>query len=272
MLRIVVATLLAAANPVASDPLASDPVPSDPLASPVWTEIAAAYLEGGPVRFDPRVKVRMPTITENQRAFPVEVDARGIAGVARMLVVLDLNPIQKAVDYRLGDAEPFLAVRVKLDQRTPVRGAVQLRDGSWLVGGGWVDAAGGGCSLPPVSRARGDWAMHLGEVRGAAWPRGTATVLRLAMRHPMDTGFVANIGAYYLERLRLNDGAGRDLGQLDLLAAVAEDPALTLMPHVVAGGAIHVEGQDSGGITYRGMVPVPAMTALPVTTAPSPAP
>lgn len=261
MLGIIAAALLAGAQPAPPDPPAA--VPQDPLGSPVWEEIAAAYLDGGPVRFDPRVRVRMPDITENQRVFPVEIDARGIAGVRRMLVLIDLNPIQKAVDYRLGAAEPFLAVRVKLDQRTPVRGAVQLADGSWLVGGGWVDAAGGGCSLPPVSRAKGDWAAHLGEVRGAAWPRGAAAVLRLAMRHPMDTGFVANIGAYYLEELALTDGTGRDLGHLDLLAAVAEDPALTLMPRVAAGDRIRIDGHDTSGIAYRGVVPVPAMSSIP---------
>jgi hypothetical protein len=63
-----------------------------------------------------------------------------------MVILADLNPIPLAVDYRPGAGLP-IATRIKLDQRTPVRGAVQMLDGNWLVSGGWIDAAGG--DAPP---------------------------------------------------------------------------------------------------------------------------
>lgn len=236
-------------------PAAAQPLPADPLKSPMWEFIAdLAFGKGAVVRFDPRVKVAFPAIAENQRVFPVQVDARGIADVARVVIVIDLNPIQIPIDYRLGDAEPFVSTRVKLDQRTPVRGAVQLTDGTWLVSGGWIDAAGGGCSAPPVSRVKGDWSDHLGEVRGRLWRTADATRVRLAFRHPMDTGLVDNIALYHLEQLKITGTDGRALGELTMQAAVSEDPVVTLMPRARAGEAIRFAGRDTNGVEFRGLV------------------
>lgn len=230
-------------------------LPADELKSPMWEFVAEqVFGEGAVVRFDPRVKVRFPEIAENQRVFPVEVDARAIPGVKRMVVIADLNPIQLALDYRIENAAAFVGTRIKLDQRTPVRGAVQLEDGSWLVSGGWIDAAGGGCSAPPVSRVKGDWSQHLGEVRGGLWPHASGARLQLSFRHPMDTGFVDNIATYYIEDLALTSSGGKALGRVRLQAAVAEDPVLTLEPAVAAGESVRFDGRDTNGIEYRGEV------------------
>ncbi|UVO49281.1 quinoprotein dehydrogenase-associated SoxYZ-like carrier [Sphingomonas sp. SUN019] len=240
---------------LASSPVAAAPLPADPLQSPMWAFIAdQVFGEGAVVRFDPRVKVSFPEIAENQRVFPVQVDARGIADVVRIVIIADLNPIQLPIDYRPIDAEAFVATRIKLDQRTPVRGAVQLKDGSWLVSGGWIDAAGGGCSAPPVSRVKGDWAQHLGEVRGRLWTGADGARMRLSFRHPMDTGLVDKISAYYIDDLKLRTGDGRALGEVKMQAAVAEDPVLTLMPRVKTGERVVFEGRDTNGIEYAGAV------------------
>lgn len=229
-------------------------IPVDPLGSPMWEAHAAALFGDAPVRFDPRVRVEIPALAENQHAFPVTVDARGIGRVVRLILFADLNPIPVAVDYRPVAAEPFLATRIKLDQRTPVRGAVLLEDGSWHVWGDWVDAAGGGCSAPPVSRVKGDWATHLGEMRGSAWPveGSAATRLRFTIRHPMDTGYVENIATYHVEALRIADASGNPLGEMDVFASVSEDPAFTVMPF--AGGVLTVEARDTNGREYAGRI------------------
>jgi sulfur-oxidizing protein SoxY len=225
--------------------------PADPLGSPMWSAHARTLFGDDPVRFDPRVIVSFPMIAENQRAFPVVIDARGIMGVRRMILLADLNPIPVAIDYRPLHAAPYVATRIKLDQRTPVRGAVQLDSGQWLVSGGWVDAAGGGCSAPPVSRVKGDWADHLGEIRGEVWPMASVQKrVRLHFRHPMDTGLVENIVTYHLESLSVTDAAGRLLGDMDIWASVSEDPAITLM--VDGGGetALRVAARDTNGRDY----------------------
>lgn len=243
-------TIAALLIPVAAPALAA---PADPLHSPMWEHHAARLFGKDAVVFDDRVAVRIPEITENQRVFPVTVDARALPDVRRIVLFADLNPIPVAVDYTPTGAEPFLATRIKLDQRTPVRAAVQTQDGTWHVGGSWIDAAGGGCSAPPVSRVKGDWADHLGEVRAGQWPeKAGETRLRLTFRHPMDTGLVENIPAYNIERLTVRDASGKALGQMQIFGSVAEDPAFTLV--VKATGTISFEARDSAGLEFPGKV------------------
>jgi sulfur-oxidizing protein SoxY len=230
--------------------------PKDPLGSPMWEAHARTLFGDDPVRFDDRVHVVFPEIAENQRVFPVVVDARGISGVARIVLFADLNPIPVAVDYRPTAAAPYLAARIKLDQRTPVRGAVQLTDGSWLVSGGWIDAAGGGCSAPPVSRVRGDWAQHLGEMRGEALTDGKDSRLHLTFRHPMDTGLVENIATYYIETLSVKNAAGKPYGDMDIWASVSEDPAFTILPVAAPGETLVIDARDTNGRDYGGRVTV----------------
>lgn len=259
------AAFLAALLALGASPALAAP-PADPLGSPMWEFMADQIFGNDPVRFDDRVRVVMPDIAEDQRAFPVAVDARGIEGVKRIVIFADLNPIQRAIDYRLVDADAYVATRIKLDQRTPVRGAVQLADGSWLVGGGWIDAAGGGCSTLPVSRAKGDWAQHLGEVRGRAWPQQGGAKVQLAFRHPMDTGLVDNISAYHIETVTLKGDGGRVLGVVAMQASVSEDPLLTLIPHARAGELILLDGVDTNGIAYAGAIATAAATTSAMRT------
>lgn len=253
-----IAMALAALGGTAAPACAKTVLPKDPLGSPMWERLGASLFGDASVRFDPRVRVIFAEIAENQRQFPVTIDARAIPGVKRVLLFADLNPIPLAIDYRLDRAQPYLSTRIKLDQRTPVRGAVQLVDGSWLVSGGWIDAAGGGCSLPPVSRVKGDWAQHLGEVRGIALWSDAGTRVRLAFRHPMDTGFVGNIPTYNLEELALTGPDGATLGEMQIEASVAEDPDITVIVNVSRGGAVTMAGRDTNGIEYGARL-IPAM-------------
>lgn len=231
-------------------------LPTDPLASPMWQRLGGTLFGSDAVRFDNRVRVIFPSIAEDQRSFPVVVDARGVAGVKRIILFADLNPIPLAIDYSPERAQAYLATRIKLDQRTPVRGAVQLEDGSWLIAGGWIDAAGGGCSAPPVSRVKGDWAEHLGEVRGMALRDGAGARVRLAFRHPMDTGFVANIPTYNLEDVSLTGADGKSYGTMRLEASVAEDPTITVIADAPKGETIVLRSSDTNGIRYDGRVVV----------------
>lgn len=245
-------TILPAAASVflAASPALAEGLPADPLGSPMWEYHAEKLFTGGPVVFDNRVKVILPVIAEDQHVVPVTVDARKLDGVKRIVVFADLNPIPVAIDYRPMDAAPFVATRIKLDQRTPVRAAVQLEDGSWHVAGDWIDAAGGGCSAPPLSRVRGDWADHLGEMRGAAWSDGNSTRLRFGFRHPMDTGLVENIPAYNIETVRVTDAEGREVASMDVYGSVAEDPAFTLV--VDRDGPMEVAARDTSGLEFAG--------------------
>ena len=254
MRKIAITLGIALAVPAAS--AGAHTLPADPLGSPMWSYRAQALFGDAAVVFDPRVRMIMPAIAENQHQYPVMVDARALGDVRRIVILIDLNPIPIAVDYRPLAARAVIGTRIKLDQRTPVRAAVLTADGVWHVAGGWIDAAGGGCSAPPVSRARGDWAQHVGEMRGQAWREGTDTRLRVTFRHPMDTGLVDNIPAYNIDTVSVHDAAGKDLGEIGVAGSVSEDPAFTL---VVDGapGALTVEARDTDGRTFGGVVPAP---------------
>jgi sulfur-oxidizing protein SoxY len=241
--------LALAAMPVAA--LAESP-PADPLGSPMWEFHAGHIFEGAPAVFDDRVKVELPLLAENQHVMPVTVDARALDNVERIVLFADLNPIPVAVEYTPVKAQAFVATRIKLDQRTPVRAAVLTADGVWHVAGGWVDAAGGGCSAPPLSRVRGDWADHLGEMRGASWTDHGVTRMRVGFRHPMDTGLVETIPGYNIESLKVDDAGGARLASMTIYGSVSEDPSFTLMLEPDNPGALFVSARDTSGLEFDG--------------------
>ena len=227
----------------------------------MWSYHGARLFAGAPVLIDSRVIVEIPEIAENQRVFPVTVDARALDGVKRIVIFADLDPIPVAVEYVPIAAQAFVATRIKLDQRTPVRAAVLTADGVWHLAGQWIDAAGGGCSAPPVSRVKGDWADHLGEMRGRAWSEQDGTRLRVALRHPMDTGLVENIPAYNLETLSVRSPAGVELAHMTIHGSVSEDPAFTM---IVKGHeqSFKVVARDTSGVEFDGTIPA-AQSAQP---------
>lgn len=229
-------------------------LPADPLGSPMWDHHAARIFAGAPVVFDDRVRVDLPMLAENQHVMPVTVDARMLGEVVRIVIFADLNPIPVAIEYEPIEAQAYVATRIKLDQRTPVRAAVLTADGVWHVAGAWVDAAGGGCSAPPLSRVRGDWADHLGEMRGAVWSLADATRVRMSFRHPMDTGLVENIPAYNIERLTVSDAGGQPLARMTVHGSVSEDPSFTVMLAPRSDGMLAVEARDTGGMEFAGML------------------
>lgn len=244
---------LIAALAAMSASVAARALPADPLDSPMWDYHGERLFGDAPVVFDDRVRITLPVIAEDQHVVPVMIDARALDGVERIVLFADLNPIPVAIDYRPVRARPLVATRIKLDQRTPVRAAVLLADGTWHVAGGWIDAAGGGCSAPPVSRVKGDWADHLGEMRGAAWTSQDGTRLRIGFRHPMDTGLVENIAAYNLETLRVRNASGAVLADVTVYGSVAEDPSFTLDVEA-SDGPLTIAARDTGGLEFSGTI------------------
>jgi sulfur-oxidizing protein SoxY len=97
-------------------------------------------------------------------------------------------------------------------------------------------------------------------VRGA-----DGTHIRVAFRHPMDTGFVANIPTYNLDTLTLS-GAGKAYGTMRIEASVAEDPTISIIAETAAGETVAVRASDTNGIRYDGSLAVreatPALAAV----------
>ncbi len=241
----------------------------DPLGSPVWAAIAAKTFGAVPFVYDERVKISIPAVVENQAQVPVTADARALTGVTKLIVITDLNPIQHVLTLNLQRAEPFISLRLKVEQGTPVRAAALAGDGIWHVGSVYLDAAGGGCSSPAMARKDADWSATVGQAQGRVWREANGTArLRFRVRHPMDTGLTKDgTPAFYIEKVEMKDSAGEGLATLELFEPVSEDPTLTILVRLPqADGAVSVDGRDNNGGVFRSVVPAPwKSSALPGT-------
>jgi sulfur-oxidizing protein SoxY len=219
--------------------------PADPLASPMWQEMHQRLLNGAPVVFDDRVVVQAPAVAEDSLNLPLWIDASALGEVERLLVFAELNPIPKVLDMQPLKALPRIGLRIKVQQATPVRAAALTSDGTWHLGGLLVDAAGGGCTAPSLGSGSSDWADRLGEVTARLWSRQDHNRLRASIIHPMDTGLVAGIPAFYLEHLEIRDGSGELLSRLSLFEPIAENPVLTL--DLPKSRQLSLIGRDNNG-------------------------
>ena len=228
---------------------AGDPTGGDPLGSMQWPSMRAEFLGGAPVRFDDRVRVMVPTYAEDALNVPVTVDASGVDGVVSVMVLVDRNPIRKVLEFFPEGARPVLSFRFRLEQSSPVRAAVRLRDGSWAVGHAMVDAAGGGCTVPGATRADGSWSSTLNQVQARIFegPQSGGTRLRLRIMHPMDTGLVSGVPAFHIERLVLADADGWPWMRLDVHEPVSENPVFSFDLPPAARAPLSLTGTDNNG-------------------------
>jgi sulfur-oxidizing protein SoxY len=213
---------------------------------------------GAVVRFDKRVQVRGPAFAEDAMNVPVSVSAEGLAeglaGVEQIIVMVDRNPIRKVLEYYPLGAVPAVSFRFKLEQASPVRAAVKTRDGIWHVGGAWIESAGGGCTAPAVTRGDGSWSRTLGEVSARSFARSTpagaveaGTRLRLRIMHPMDTGLVGGVPAFFVNRLSLLDAAGHELMRIKTFEPISENPVFSFDFPTLLAGPLQLVGTDNNG-------------------------
>ena len=234
----------------------ADEFGGDPFRSFQWPDLQREFLGGAPVRFDARVQVRGPAFAEDSMNVPITVSASGLANVEVITILVDRNPIRKVLEYFPLGAVPSVSFRFKLEQASPVRAAVRTSDGVWHVGGVLVDSAGGGCTAPGATRSDGSWAQTLGAVTGRVFPSsaapgepsgGALTRLRVRVMHPMDTGLVGGIPAFYVNRLALRDAQGRELLRLNAFEPVSENPVFSFDFADPPPGRLRLLGTDNNG-------------------------
>lgn len=251
-----------AAVPAVAAVAATDPYEGDPFKSLPWGDMRREYLGGEKAVFDERVSVRGPAFAEDPMNVPVTVSVAGLEGIERIVVLVDRNPIRRVLEYRPMAALPAVSFRFKLEQASPVRAAVRTRDGLWHVGGTWVESAGGGCTVSGATRKDGSWTQTLGLVSGkvfegapsssaasspAATPVPGAARLRLRVMHPMDTGLVGGIPAFYVNRLSVRDEADRELLRLATYEPVSENPVFSFDFPARPAGSLRIVGTDNNG-------------------------
>lgn len=203
---------------------------TDPVTSVMWDYYHQRLLGGEAFVFDEQVKLSAPPFAEDARQVPIQIDATALSDeVVRILAWAELNPIPQIVDFRPGEQVlPRLAIRIRIEQATPIRAAVQTRDGLWHIGSTYIEAAGGGCTAPSVVRAQAGWEEHLGEVLGKRFTLADGNRLRLQVAHPMDNGLVGGIPEFFLNQAELRDLQGQRLAVMELFPAVSENPTISL--------------------------------------------
>ncbi|NBF06664.1 quinoprotein dehydrogenase-associated SoxYZ-like carrier [Pseudomonas sp. Fl5BN2] len=227
----------------------------DPVPSVMWAYYQRQILADAPFVFDERVKLLAPPFAEDARQVPLEIDARALAGeVVKILAWAELNPLPRIVDFEPGaGVQPWLSIRIRIEQATPLRAAVLTRDGLWHVGSALIDAAGGGCTAPSLVRSQPGWEDHVGEVLGARYPRGSASRLRLQVSHPMDNGLLGGIPEFFLNQAQLLDADNRVLARLELYPAVSENPNLGF--DIQAPGQTRLLLRDNNGNQFEATIP-----------------
>lgn len=229
----------------------------DPFGSHQWPEMRKEFL-GGPgarVEFDPRVQVRGPAFAEDPMNVPISVSAEGLSDIQKIVVLVDRNPIRKVLEFRpLVATKAAISFRFKLEQGSPVRAAVLTSDGVWHVGGTLVESSGGGCTVAGATRRDGSWSRTLGEVSGRLFDGfdGSAARLRVRVMHPMDTGLVGGIPAFYLKQVAVIDAGGTELLRLATWEPVSENPVFSFDFAARPSGPFRVTGVDNNGNRVEG--------------------
>ena len=250
--RLLGGLLLAAAG---SRPVGAQDFGGDPYQSHQWLGLRKEFFGTAPLQFDDRVQVRGPAFAEDPMNVPISVMVPPAVGpVEQIMVIVDRNPIRKVLEFFPVDerAAPSLAFRFKLEQASPVRAAAKTRDGVWHVGGAWVDSSGGGCTVSGATRKDGSWTQTLGQVSGKLFSAAllnpaAGTRLRVKVMHPMDTGLVGGIPAFYLSRLAVRDDQDRELLRLNTFEPVSENPLFSFDFVRKDLGALRLVGVDNNG-------------------------
>ena len=244
-LRLIVLPLVALGLLLRSSASPAGETHQDPLNSPRWSDIRQS-LALSRVVFDPRVTVLAPTVAEDPLNVPVSIRIDGLSEVRQVLVIADLNPILKVLEFEPLKSAPRLSFRMKLQQGSPVRALARTGDGVWHVGGLWVDTSGGGCTAPSLGRSAGNWAETLGQVESRRFPQSSGHRLKLRVMHPMDTGLAPGIPAFHLEKLVLRDEHGNDWARLTTYEPVSENPVFSV-DFVQLPPTLRLIGQDNNG-------------------------
>jgi sulfur-oxidizing protein SoxY len=231
---------------------AADAFEGDPLRSFLWPDLKREFLGADAVvRFDDTLRVVGPGNAEDPMNVPITLNFKDRGEIDRVMIVVDRNPIRRVLELWPLSPLAALSFRFKLEQSSPVRALAHSRDGVWHVASAWVESTGGGCTVPGATRVDGSWPTTLGLVSAkmfTAMPGAdSAARLRLRVMHPMDTGLVGGIPAFFVSRLALRDGTGLDLLRLQTYEPVSENPVFSFDFDVAPAGPLRIVGADNNG-------------------------
>ncbi len=217
-----------------------------------WQTLREQFFKNAKIVDDARVQVIGPTSAEDSMNVPISVRMDGLGEVEEVHVLVDYNPIIKAIEFFPIKAAPALTFRLKLQQSSPVRALARTKDGVWHHGMTVIEAAGGGCTAPSTGSAAPDWTAALNKVASKQFARDGLTRIRLQIQHPMDTGLAPGVPAFFIEKLAVVDGQNQELMRLHVFEPISENPIFSIdVPSTIAAGELSLRGVDNQGNRVR---------------------
>ena len=217
-----------------------------------WQTLREQFFRDAKIVDDARVRVIAPKSAEDSMNVPISVRMDGLKDVEEVHVLVDYNPIIKAIEFFPIKAAPALTFRLKLQQSSPVRALARTKDGVWHHGVSVIEAAGGGCTAPSTGSAAPDWSAGLNKVASKQFARDGLTRIRLQIQHPMDTGLAPGVPAFFIEKLAIVNAKDQELMRLHVFEPISENPIFSIdLPKDVATGELSLRGLDNQGNRVR---------------------
>ncbi|MDN5567166.1 MAG: quinoprotein dehydrogenase-associated SoxYZ-like carrier, partial [Paracoccus sp. (in: a-proteobacteria)] len=236
--------LTAAALLLATPVLAQD----NPLQpSPTWDDIRESVVG---LTTEPPIDATVMDLTAPHRAndpaiVPVRlVQPADAPAVQSAMVVVDENPAPVAAEYEFGQALMPLdfEIRVRVDRYSDVRSIATQADGTQVMAGRFVKAAGG-CSAP-AGKNMAEVTQTMGQMRWRTATEDGRDIGTLMIRHPNFSGLqrdqytLLNIPAHFIDRLDVTQG-DEMLFSMSAGISVSEDPVFRFA-YKANGQPLHV--------------------------------
>jgi len=212
-----------------------------------------------------KIRLSAPARALDASLVPVTVELAGDQPVKSIYLVIDNNPSPLAAHVSFGPAADAhrLALRVRVDQYTPIHAVAETSDGKLYGAATYVKAAGG-CSAPAGS----DDAAALKDIGhmklrfAGAYAPGRPLQAELLIRHPNFNGMqmnqvTRNYTPPWFARTTDVTFEGRNVLHLESDISLSTDPAIgfTLVPS--GPGHLNVTVRDSKDLTYSHSFDVP---------------
>jgi len=205
------------------------------------------------------VEVRIPLRAEDAGVVPISIDAKIPQTAERYIkniyVFVDKNPKPLAGLFHLTPemGRANLAMRLRINEFTPVHVVAELNDGSLHMDEGYTRASGG-CSEPPPFLKLKEAREHIGDMkfRATANADDDTALGQLIISHPNVTGLQldqrtrAFIPAEYVTKVEISFN-GKHILTAETDISVSEDPSFRFFFKPKQGGTIEAKMTDSNG-------------------------
>ena len=205
------------------------------------------------------IEVPIPLRAEDAGVVSLSVDAKIPQTAARYIknlyVFVDENPKPLAGLFHLTPemGRANLAMRLRINEFTPVHGVAEMNDGGLYLDEGYTRASGG-CSEPPPFLKVKEARAHIGDMkfRMSANGEDDTALGQLIVSHPNVTGLQldqrtrAFIPVEYVTKVEINFN-GRHILTAETDISVSEDPSFRCFFKPKQGGTIEAKMTDSNG-------------------------